>query len=233
MTIDETAPGSALTAKIVTFLLWALVSLTAVGWGLRFWPLISAQPLSLSAQSVQAGQSQGLNTNTSYSASIGSLLGAEGKSQQKAPDLALARLSLVGVLQTGEGQGVALIAVDSQTPKPYKIGSKVGDSLVLSRVEDKSVYFKTVGDTLGPADTTTNTGLRLDLPRKNAIQQAPPLKSVQPNRDGTLNLPTSGATSVGNGALAESSNMSTNGGNKSGTNSSSTPGFAAQANNSK
>ena len=129
--------------------------------------------------------------------SIGSLLGAEIKTQQKAPDLALARLSLVGVLRTGEGQGVALISVDSQTPKPYKIGSKVGDSLVLSSVEDKSAYFKALGDPLGPTDSTTNPGLRLDLPKKSAIQQGLPPKSVQANRDGTLNLPAPGAPALG------------------------------------
>ena len=170
MTIDEPV-SSAFFTKLATFFLWALVSLSAVGWGLRIWPLVNSSSLDLSAQSAQSVQNadaQGLKGRADFDLSVGTLLGAESKVMQTAHDLALSRLALVGLIKTGEGKGVALISLDAQNPKPYRIGSKVGDSLILSSVEERGVSFKLVGDSAATDPNSSQlTSLRLDLPKSN------------------------------------------------------------------
>ena len=189
MTVDEPIT-SAFFTKLTTFTLWAIVSLSVAGWGLKLWPIINTAPLSISAQSAQSAvfESQGANASGALSPSVGTLLGAENKTLQKAPDMALARLSLVGLIQTGDDQGVALISIDGQTPKPYRIGSKVGDSLVLSSVEEKGVSFQ--------------AGLRLELPKKYAAQPS-----------GSINVPKNPAqvgSNISGGLNALQNNSATN-----------------------
>ena len=196
MTIDE--PGSsAFFTKFTTFLLWAVVSLSAVGWTLRLWPIMNPSSPAVSAQSMQVAQNlqaQSLRDRSNRASSVGTLLGAESKALQSAPDLALARLALVGVIQTGEGQGVALISVDAQNPKPYRIGSKVGDALILSSVEERSVSFKLVGDNSAlDSNSARSTSMRLDLPKTN--------------RNGTV---TGGSSSPSPANLTSSNTTSTN-----------------------
>ena len=50
------------------------------------------------------------------------------------PSLA-SRLKLVGVASAGAQRGAALIGIDGQTPKPYRIGQEVVDGLVLQSVD--------------------------------------------------------------------------------------------------
>jgi general secretion pathway protein C len=45
------------------------------------------------------------------------------------------RLKLVGVASAGAQRGAALIGIDGQTPKPYRIGQEVVDGLVLQSVD--------------------------------------------------------------------------------------------------
>ncbi len=217
MTMDEPVSSDIL-KKLVTFILWAIVSLSVVGWGLKLWPLMTSRPLSISAQSAQMSQANGeISTPNSSSQlstgpSVGTLLGAETKVQQKAPDLALARLGLVGVIQSGDGQGVALISLDAQTPKPYRVGAVVGDSLILVSVDAKSVNFKVAGDdsSSNVPSTTASTSsplLRLELPKKMGLQAQISPKSGGLNsesKSGISNTPS--ATNMGGGA--ESANTS-------------------------
>lgn len=55
------------------------------------------------------------------------------------------RLRLLGVVSQPPGQGAALIAVDGQPARPYLVGSRIGDTWVLSAVERQGVR-------LSPAD---------------------------------------------------------------------------------
>jgi len=197
MTTHESTSGNVAT-KVATFVLWAILGLSAISWGLKLWPLMNSTPLSQSAKSAQLSDSQSVGINTSQNASVGSLLGAEAKAQQNAPDAALARLSLIGVLQTGVdqaglGQGVALISIDAQTPKPYKIGAKVGDSLILTSVGEKSVTFALAGqgtslnfpNSSNPSSALTPF-LRLELPKKMAAATPNAPSNSTQNKDGLL-----------------------------------------------
>lgn len=200
MTTHESTSGNVAT-KVATFVLWAILGLSAISWGLKLWPLMHSTPLSQSAKSAQLSDSQSVGINTSQNASVGSLLGAEAKAQQNAPDAALARLSLIGVLQTGVdqaglGQGVALISIDAQTPKPYKIGAKVGDSLILTSVGEKSVTFALAGQgkslTFPNSSNSSNPSsaltpfLRLELPKKMAAATPNAPSNSTQNKDGLL-----------------------------------------------
>ena len=183
MTFDESNSSRFLT-KFATFARWSIVCVTTVGLGLKLWPLMNSSPFAASSQTGGVndllGTAPNTSINSSANSSIGTLLGAQSKVLQNAPDLALTRLGLAGVLQSSDGQGVALISLDSQTPKPYRIGAKVGDSLILSSVEERGVSFKLVGEGSGLDSTTPlSTNLRLELPRKNGVQGIQGAQSVQ------------------------------------------------------
>ena len=47
------------------------------------------------------------------------------------------RIQLVGVIASMSGQGSALIAMDGQPPKPYRVGQAVGEGLVLQSLSPK------------------------------------------------------------------------------------------------
>ncbi len=212
MIMDEPV-SSAIFKKLVTFFLWATVSLCVVGWGLKLWPLMTSSPLSISAQSAQLSQAQSAtsasnsSTQLSTDSSVGTLLGAETKVQQKAPDLALARLGLVGVIQTGDREGVALISLDAQTPKPYRVGAKVGDTLILVSIEAKSATFKVAGDDstsnfngVSTNPPTSSPVLRLELPQKMGLQTQVSPKSASLNRDNPSSISNApSATNMGGG----------------------------------
>ena len=59
------------------------------------------------------------------------------------------RLSLLGVIAGPNGQGSALIALDGQPPKPFRVGQAVSDGLVLQSLGPRRALL---GSTVsGPA----------------------------------------------------------------------------------
>ena len=62
-------------------------------------------------------------------------LGATAAASPDAPETG--RLQLVGVIAGTSGQGSALIALDGQAPKAYRVGQAVGNGLVLQRLSPK------------------------------------------------------------------------------------------------
>lgn len=157
--------------RITTFVLSGCAALSVVGWGLKLWPYSESSQPSVSAVAMpQFGASANSSSSSSSSpggsagssnlqaSQVASFLGAQPKVQQKAPDIALSRLSLSGLIHVGESDGVALISIDAQPPKPYRVGAKVGDTLVLSSVKDRGVSLRLYG--------ASNEGeFRLELPK--------------------------------------------------------------------
>lgn len=66
---------------------------------------------------------------------LGALTVAE---QPMAEPAQLARLQLVGVVAQGRGQGAALIAIDGQPPRPWRVGDVVTEGLVLQSLDRRS-----------------------------------------------------------------------------------------------
>jgi general secretion pathway protein C len=80
---------------------------------------------------------------------------ATSSSAPKAPT-ASARLRLLGVVAGGPGKGAALIAVDGQPPKSFRVGSSVVDGLWLVSVSRRQAV-------LAP-DAHSTDGTTLDMP---------------------------------------------------------------------
>jgi general secretion pathway protein C len=63
---------------------------------------------------------------------------------------------LIGVIAQGSQRGSALIAVDGEPAKPFRVGEAVTDGMLLRSVESRRV-------TLAP-EMTGNQGVTLELP---------------------------------------------------------------------
>ena len=109
--------------RLATLVLWALAGASVVYWGLRLSAPAPGLPLAAVATGLPAPDAQ----------AMARLLGAVTLPAPVVPVAALAsRFVLVGVLagQTSGG-GAALIAVDGQPAKPYRVGTVVDAGLVL------------------------------------------------------------------------------------------------------
>ena len=133
--------------SVAAFLVWALVGFSALAWVLqwRTAPGASAAPEASSAAPSWS------------SAELARSLGAQ-VTPVEAPALA-SRLRLLGVVQ-GEGRestpwSAALMSVDGQPPKPFRLGQTVVDGQVVLSVQAREVV-------IGPSGATT--GLHVSLP---------------------------------------------------------------------
>ena len=112
--------------RLATLVLWALAGASVVYWGLRVSAPAPGLPLAAVATGLPAPDAQ----------AMARLLGAVTLPPPVAPVAPVAALAsrfvLVGVLagQTSGG-GAALIAVDGQPAKPYRVGTVVDAGLVL------------------------------------------------------------------------------------------------------
>ena len=135
--------------RLAAFVLALLLAASVVFWVLR-WPLRdSAAPLPLAANTESL---PGAN-----SAVVARLLGAglAPIATAVAPDAA-SRFRLAGVIASGRGQGVALVSIDGKPPKPYQVGSKLEDGLMLQSVEQRRAALAT--------DAKAPVSLQLELP---------------------------------------------------------------------
>ncbi len=118
------------TVRGVTFLVWAVAAASAAYWGLK----ISSQGFAVPAAAAGSRQLEPADP-----AAIARLLGASGggaAAQAAAPlPSAASRFQLVGVVADKSQQGAALIVVDGKPAKPYRVGSRVDEGLVLQSVQ--------------------------------------------------------------------------------------------------
>lgn len=118
--------------RTATLLIWALLTLSAGYWTLGAGRVGTVNALPVVAAPVPTD-----------SAAVARLFGFSRAAEAKAAPVADKRYALVGVLARGR-QGAALIAVDGQPAKPYRVGAEVDAGLVLRSVGARSA-------TLGPA----------------------------------------------------------------------------------
>lgn len=141
--------------RLSTFVLAALAAASVVYWGLRW-----SEPLSpLQVSSDWSGP------RPIDPARIAQLLGASATpSGAAAPAVNVAgNYRLEGVIAQKRGSGSALIAVGSDKAKPYKVGDRLTDDLVLQSVSAR-------GATLA-ASLQAPASIELELP---------PLASLKP-----------------------------------------------------
>lgn len=142
---------------LATLLVWALVAYSAVVFVLRWdvdGEVINAPSAVGQGQSQSQSQSQGLPEVDALA--VTKALGA-APAQSTSGSVA-SRFVLVGVMDGGPAQGVALISVDGKPAKPYRVGQSVSENLVVVATGPKKAE-------LGPQVGASST-LVLDLPVK-------------------------------------------------------------------
>ena len=102
-------------------LVWGVLAMSAAYWGLRWWGEAPAQVLPVPPAPVL----------TIDSGRVASALGARAvtaAAPAAAPGLG-SRFRLQGVVAARQGQGAALISVDGQPAKPYRVGAALADGV--------------------------------------------------------------------------------------------------------
>jgi general secretion pathway protein C len=135
--------------SVWTLLVWGLVGLSAVFWGLKLTeaPPLPAPRLAASATAQAVPQVK--------AAQIASWLGAAPGASESAAGAASSRYELRGVIAQGRN-GVALLAVDGQPAKPYLVGSLIHEGVILRSVGPR--HAELAADRGGPVIK------RLELP---------------------------------------------------------------------
>jgi len=119
--------------RLVTFMLAALAAASATVWTLKG---LASAPLPAPGHLIFT------EPHPADPLAVGRLLGGGQPSATAAPamavDSAASHFKLTGVVaEQGQG-GVALIAIDAQPAKPYRVGARVNEALVLHSVTPRS-----------------------------------------------------------------------------------------------
>jgi general secretion pathway protein C len=137
-----------MTARLLAFVVWAAVAATAVFWALRL--LVSAPPAPPhTVAAADAGAARG---------DLARVFGAEPVAGPAPVAPAPSRFQLLGVVAPRPGSpprvAVALIAVDDQPARAYRVGAPVDDRLVVQAVQGRTV-------SLGPRGAPAEVQLEL------------------------------------------------------------------------
>jgi general secretion pathway protein C len=160
-------------ARAAVLAVWSLVALCAVYWGLR----IFSTPLAVPSQALVVSMAPALRGD------LGRLLGPDPVLQAETADEPVLvhddRFSLLGVVSPRSAaaarEGVALIAVDGQPARAFRVGARVDGDTVLQSVTHNRV-------TLGPRDGAAQVALELAPPTPAAQGTLPPANSGFPAR---------------------------------------------------
>ena len=173
-------------SRSVAFLVWALVAVTCVFWGTRLLarPAVSSVPV--------VGMDTALTASADVSRLLGTALQTEAVPIEAAPQISN-RFRLTGVVapKAPSEQGLALISVDGNPPRVYRVGAAIDGDLMLRSVNMRTA---TVASSRNSNDAATS--FVLELPAMSAAatgtlplggfitpQFAPPAAPVQPEQD--------------------------------------------------
>jgi len=130
-------------ARLSAFVIWAVVALAMVFWGMRLF----ARPEPVPLNAVVVGE------RATVRGDLSRLMGAEPVTQVAAAPAASTRFKLLGVMAAKAGPagsvtpGVALISIDGKPARAFVAGSRVEDKLVLQTV---SLRTASIGVAQGP-----------------------------------------------------------------------------------
>ena len=115
--------------RLTTLALWLLAAGSSVYWGLRLSAPVAGAPVPAVAAALPVPDAEAL-------ARLLGVVALDAPAVVAAPTASVAsRFVLVGVLAgRSSGAGAALIAVDSQPAKPFRVGAKIDAGLVLQSV---------------------------------------------------------------------------------------------------
>jgi len=136
-------------SRLTSLLVWAVVAYSAVVFALQWGG-------GVPVDAVVAGSEQKQVLPEVDALAVSKALGAAAV--QSASASLTSRFVLVGVMDGGPAQGVALISVDGKPAKPYRLGQTVTDGFVVLATGPKKAEL---GPQLGAASS-----LVLELPMK-------------------------------------------------------------------
>ncbi|MBS3911994.1 MAG: general secretion pathway protein C [Hydrogenophaga sp.] len=123
--------------------LWLAAGLSAGYWVLLAWGRTPVTPVAAAPMAVPVVEP------ALVARALGMVPQAVTTDGAQAPGAAPSRFVLLGVVALGADQGAALIGMDGQPPRPYRVGAVIDGGLVLQAVNRRSVRL---GPTLqGPA----------------------------------------------------------------------------------
>ena len=122
-------PQSLWLPRLAAFALAAIAAASAVYWSLK-WPTqqVNSAPAPLTAQEELPIDP------TALARVLGGGLVAPAVQAAAPASVAASRLTLVGVVATSKQAGTALISVDGKPARPYRVGAKVEEGLILQSV---------------------------------------------------------------------------------------------------
>lgn len=134
------------------FALWALAAASVAYWGLKF----AGRPAASAGAPVALAPAP-----QSDPAAVARVLGAgAGAVAAPAAPALSSRFSLVGVAASPSRGGAALIAVDGKPAKPFRVGARVDEGLVLQSVAPRRAVL---GESTGGPPVLT---LEMPLPKR-------------------------------------------------------------------
>ena len=120
-------------------LMWAVAAAGAVYWG-----LLLAAPQAVPVMGLSSAQ----GVQSQPTPAVARALGVAAAAPQAAPSANSARYQLLGVIASSKGQGSALIAVDGQAPKAYRVGQEVSEGLKLVSLTPRQARLESSGQAL-------------------------------------------------------------------------------------
>ena len=120
--------------RITTFVLAVLAAASAAYWVLNGATVAPLGPMA----ALTASGSASVDPQT-----VARLLGGGGARSVAAVQASPSRYTLTGVVAGTSQRGYALISVDGQPARPFRVGSPVGDELVLQSVNARSAELGT------------------------------------------------------------------------------------------
>ncbi|PVE07626.1 type II secretion system protein N [Limnohabitans sp. Rim28] len=136
-------PARVLRTNTMTALIWCLAAAGLVFWVLKF-PLDSAPLHSLAASVPKDGSGSMAEADVKTARAWGV--------QSAQPEVSVAlssRFQLLGVIASASGQGSALISVDGQPPKAFRVGQTLTEGLTLISLSAKQANVGPTGSGVG------------------------------------------------------------------------------------
>lgn len=137
-------PGHKPWPAVVAGLLWLAAGLSAGYWVLQAWGRSPVTPVPATSSGPPVVET----------AQVARALGAlpAAMPQANAPVVAASRYALQGVVAVGTDRGAALIGVDAQPSRPFRVGAEVESGVFLQAVTAKEVRLGPSVE--GPASVT-------------------------------------------------------------------------------
>jgi len=132
---------------VLAGVLWLGAGLSAGYWALQALGQGPVTPLAVSAAPLQAPEP------AAVARALGAVPASPVAAAGAAPVADLAtRYRLIGVVASGADRGAALISVDGQPPKPYRVGAPLEGGLVLQSLGARQARLAPASGTGNPID---------------------------------------------------------------------------------